>query len=168
MTSNIHSVLVEVDELANVLRVWRQFPEGKQQPFRLLELPLNQLSVGKENELVSVLGRSVLGGLADAHAYLAIYRGDPVGMEAADLQGAMAIIYQQALSGDPLAQGTYGQMLCDRSRARLNPAFLEEAEEWFRKAAASGDEAAIEAFKYWPRVKQSIADEIAKRLKDGD
>jgi TPR repeat protein len=166
MNSKIHSVLVEVDEIANVLRVWRKFPDGKPEPFRLLELPLNQLSAGKENELISVIGRSVLGGLANAHKALAVYIDDSVGMDAADLQGAMTIIYQQALSGDPLAQGTYGQMLCDRSRARLNPAYLEEAEEWFRKAAVSGDKAAIETFKYWPRMKQGIAGEIAKRLED--
>ncbi|RST49420.1 sel1 repeat family protein [Variovorax sp. MHTC-1] len=168
MTTKLHSVLVEVDEAANVMRLWRQFIGDVPSPFRLLELPLDRLPVDKHSAVVAVIGEAVLGGLADAHASLAVYRSDQAGMDSPDLQGAIAKILLQAVAGDPEAQNAYGTMLCDRSLNRLDPAYLEEAEEWFRKAAASGQEEAVRSFESWPKQKQYITTEIAKRRSDGN
>lgn len=146
------------------MRFWRQF-QGDERPFGLLELPLNLLPVGKHEVIIGIVGEAVLSALSGTHPSLADYQADPAGLDAPDLQGAMARIKLQAMAGDPLAQSAVGTMLCDRSRTRLDSTYLEEAEEWYRKAAASGDEAAVQQFDDWPREKQSIVDEIARRLK---
>jgi hypothetical protein len=75
------------------------------------------------------------------------------------------VVHERAIAGNPQAQNTFGSLMVDESVRTLNPVLLDEAEQWFAKAAKGGHMPAADFLEtIWPVVKEEYRLKIQQRL----
>jgi len=83
-----------------------------------------------------------------------------------DWEHVRKIMLTRALAGDAAAQNAMGSLTVDDGLRTLEVKLLDDAEEWFKKAAKGGHTPAVDFLEtVWPLVKQEYSTKILQRLK---
>lgn len=134
--------------------------------FRLVEVSIADLKVHSVQAIESRLGGLLLEVLGHIVPQLNEYK-TPQSVVSDALAHAHQEIETRAKAGDPEAQNVFGMMLLERGVAQLSVSLLDEAEDWFRKAANAGHMAAGRFLNEgWPRIKREEGERIRRLRND--